>query len=69
MINYFWISTDKSYIISELSHGITLKVGTVIATGTPGGVAVGMKVPKFLQSGDVVECEIEGIGVLKNTIK
>ena len=57
------------YIISELSHGITLKVGTVIATGTPGGVAMGMKVPKFLQSGDVVECEIEGIGVLKNTIK
>lgn len=57
------------YIVSELSHGLTLKVGTVIATGTPGGVAMGMKVPRFLKSGDVVECEIEGIGVLKNTIK
>lgn len=58
-----------AYIISELSHGITLKVGTVISTGTPGGVAMGMKEPKFLKHGDVVECEIEGIGVLKNTIK
>ena len=58
-----------AYIISELSHGITLKVGSVISTGTPGGVAMGMKEPKFLKHGDVVECEIEGIGVLKNTIK
>ena len=48
--------------IVELSQGMTLEAGTVIATGTPGGVALGMKPPVYLKSGDVVECEIEGIG-------
>jgi 2-keto-4-pentenoate hydratase/2-oxohepta-3-ene-1,7-dioic acid hydratase in catechol pathway len=57
------------YIISELSHGMTLKSGTIIATGTPAGTGVGMNPPQFLKSGDVIECEIEGIGVLRNTVK
>lgn len=61
---------DIPYIIEELSAGMTLKAGTVIATGTPSGVALGMppEVQKYLESGDVVHCEIDGIGVLENTI-
>ena len=56
-------------IIVMLSEGMTLKAGTVIATGTPAGVGMGMKPPTFLKPGDVVECEIEGIGVLRNYIE
>lgn len=61
---------DIPYIIEELSTGMTLKAGTVIATGTPSGVALGMEptVREYLKSGDVIRCEIEGIGVLENTI-
>lgn len=61
---------DIPYIIEELSAGMTLKAGTVIATGTPSGVALGMEpsVRTYLKSGDVVRCEIEKIGVLENTI-
>lgn len=59
---------DISEIISELSSGMTLKAGTVIATGTPEGVGMGMNPPAFLKPGDVVTCYIEGIGELKNTI-
>ena len=57
-----------SEIISELSSGMTLKAGTIIATGTPAGVAMGMKNPIFLKPGDEVICYIEGIGELKNPI-
>ena len=56
-------------IISELSQGMTLRAGTIIATGTPSGVAMGMEQPKYLQPGDVMECWIEGIGTLRNTVK
>lgn len=58
-----------AYIISELSHGMTLRCGTIISTGTPAGAGVGMNPPQYLKRGDVVECEIEGIGVLRNTVK
>lgn len=57
------------HIIHELSQGMTLKAGTVIATGTPAGVGMGFNPPKFLKKGDVVRCEIEGIGVLENTVE
>lgn len=57
------------HIIHELSQGMTLKAGTVIATGTPAGVGMGFDPPKFLKRGDVVRCEIEGIGVLENTVE
>lgn len=57
------------HIIHELSQGMTLKAGTVIATGTPAGVGMGFDPPKFLKKGDVVRCEIEGIGVLENTVE
>ena len=59
---------DVPGLLAELSAGVTLKAGTVIATGTPAGVAMGMNPPKWLQPGDTVECKIEGIGSLINTI-
>ena len=61
--------TSVSDTIAELSAGMTLLPGTIIATGTPAGVGMGMDPPAFLKSGDIVECEIEGIGVLRNRVK
>ena len=55
-------------VIEELSSGMVLKAGTILSMGTPEGVAMGMDPPRFLQAGDVVECEIEGIGLLRNTV-
>ena len=60
--------TTVEEAVAELSQGMTLEAGTVIATGTPGGVALGMKPPVFLKSGDVIRCEIESIGVLENVV-
>ena len=59
---------DISHIVSELSQGMTLKPGTIIATGTPAGVGMGFNPPKFLVPGDVVECTIEGIGTIANKV-
>ncbi len=56
-------------VISQLSQGMTLQAGTIIAMGTPAGVGMGFDPPKFLKAGDVVTCEIEGIGKLTNEIK
>ena len=56
-------------IIAELSSGMTLLPGTIIATGTPAGVGMGFDPPRFLKSGDSVECRIEGIGTLQNTVR
>ena len=56
------------YIVSNLSQGMTLRAGSIIATGTPKGVGMGFDPPKFLRKGDVVECEIEAIGTLTNPI-
>ncbi|MFL0165331.1 fumarylacetoacetate hydrolase family protein [Candidatus Clostridium helianthi] len=61
--------TSIQDVIHELSQGITLKAGTIIAMGTPAGVGMGFIPPKFLKPGDIVECEIEGIGCLKNIVK
>lgn len=57
-----------SHVIHELSEGMTLKAGTIISMGTPSGVGMGFNPPRFLSSGDVVECEIEHIGILSNKI-
>ena len=57
------------YLIEELSKGMTIIPGDIIATGTPAGVGMGFKPPKYLKSGDVVECEIEKIGILKNIVE
>lgn len=62
------LMTTIPQILSELSAGMTLKAGTIIATGTPSGVGMGFVPPRFLVPGDVVTCEVEGIGVLTNPI-
>ena len=56
-------------VIAELSQGMTLKAGTITAMGTPAGVGMGFEPPKYLACGDVVRCEIDGIGVLENPVK
>ena len=58
-----------AYVIHELSQGMTLKAGTIIATGPPAGVGMGFDPPKFLNPGDLVRCEIEGIGALENQVE
>ena len=63
------LMTGIAEIIEELSSGITLLPGTIIATGTPAGVGMGFDPPKFFKRGDVVECTIEGIGTLCNTVR
>lgn len=55
-------------LITELSRGTTLIPGTVILTGTPSGVGAGRTPPVFLQPGDRVEVEIDGIGVQQNGV-
>ena len=55
-------------LIESLSAGITLEPGDIIATGTPSGVGYAMEPPQYLAHGDVVTCEIEGIGELTNEI-
>jgi len=55
-------------IIRDLSGALTLEPGDIIATGTPSGVAAGMEPPKWVQTGDVMEAEVEGIGVLRNKV-
>jgi 2-keto-4-pentenoate hydratase/2-oxohepta-3-ene-1,7-dioic acid hydratase in catechol pathway len=55
-------------LISVLSAGMTIEPGDVLATGTPEGVAMGRTPPPWLRPGDVVEAEIEEIGVLRNRI-
>lgn len=54
--------------IAYLSTAFTLEPGDLIATGTPEGVGVGMDPPQFLQPGDVVRCEIDGIGAIENRV-
>jgi len=55
-------------IIAELSLGLTLEPGDVIATGTPPGVGFARKPPEFLKPGDIMETEISGIGLIRNRI-
>jgi len=55
-------------IIAELSLGLTLESGDIIATGTPSGVGYARTPPEFLKPGDVLETEVEGIGLLRNKI-
>jgi 2-keto-4-pentenoate hydratase/2-oxohepta-3-ene-1,7-dioic acid hydratase in catechol pathway len=57
---------DIPTLIETISRGITLYPGDLIATGTPAGVGLGMKPPRFLAAGDVVRVEIDGIGAIEN---
>lgn len=54
--------------IAALSRGMSLEAGDVIATGTPAGVGFARTPPEFLQHGDIVECEVAGVGRLRNRI-
>jgi 2-keto-4-pentenoate hydratase/2-oxohepta-3-ene-1,7-dioic acid hydratase in catechol pathway len=56
-------------LISELSAGCRLQAGDIMITGTPEGVGFARKPPEYLKVGDVVEVEIEGIGVLRNRVQ
>jgi 2-keto-4-pentenoate hydratase/2-oxohepta-3-ene-1,7-dioic acid hydratase in catechol pathway len=55
-------------LVAQLSLGMTLPAGTLIASGTPAGVGFARDPKEFLQDGDVMETEIEGIGCLRNRI-
>jgi len=55
-------------LIAELSKGMTLLAGDVIATGTPAGVGFARTPPDFLADGDILEVEIENVGILRNTV-
>lgn len=56
-------------LVAELSRGMTLLPGTLILTGTPGGVGFARNPPRFLRDGDLVEVEIEGVGAIRNPVR
>ena len=56
-------------LVSFFSTGQTLQAGSLIMTGTAGGVGAAMKPPRFLEDGDEVVVKIEGIGTLRNVMK
>jgi 2-keto-4-pentenoate hydratase/2-oxohepta-3-ene-1,7-dioic acid hydratase in catechol pathway len=60
---------DIPTLIATISAGIELKPGDVIVTGTPVGVGIGFKPPKFLKAGDVVRITIENIGTIENRVR
>ncbi len=57
---------DIPTLIETVSRGITLYPGDVIATGTPAGVGMGLTPPRYIQAGDVIRIEIDGIGSIEN---
>ncbi|CZF80015.1 fumarylacetoacetate hydrolase family protein [Grimontia marina] len=59
---------DIPTLISDISTGITLEPGDIIATGTPSGVGAGRDPQEWMWPGDVIECGVEGIGVIRNPV-
>jgi 2-keto-4-pentenoate hydratase/2-oxohepta-3-ene-1,7-dioic acid hydratase in catechol pathway len=59
---------DVATIVAFASRTITLEPGDVIATGTPAGVGHYQQPPRYLSGGDVMRCEIEGIGAIENPV-
>jgi 2,4-didehydro-3-deoxy-L-rhamnonate hydrolase len=55
-------------VLADLSRVLTLEAGDVISTGTPGGIGSARQPPVLLRAGDVVECEIDGLGALRNPV-
>ena len=60
---------DFAHLVGYLSTFTTLEPGDIIATGTPIGAGIRFDPPRFLQPGDVVEIEVDGVGVLRNVVK
>jgi 2-keto-4-pentenoate hydratase/2-oxohepta-3-ene-1,7-dioic acid hydratase in catechol pathway len=60
---------DIPEVVSYISQFMTLLPGDIISTGTPFGVGLGLKPPKYLKEGDVIELGIEGLGVAKQHVK
>jgi 2,4-didehydro-3-deoxy-L-rhamnonate hydrolase len=60
---------DVAHIIEQLSFGMTLEPGDIIATGTPAGVGFARTPPEFLRPGDVVESGVQSIGVMRNVVQ
>lgn len=60
---------DVRTIVAFVSRTITLEPGDVIATGTPAGVGHYQRPPRYLAEGDVMRCEIEGIGAIENPVR
>ena len=56
-------------IIEDISKNLTLEIGDIISTGTCSGVGAGFIPPRYLKDGDIIECSIEKIGILKNKIR
>jgi 2-keto-4-pentenoate hydratase/2-oxohepta-3-ene-1,7-dioic acid hydratase in catechol pathway len=67
-----WNTSDMIFdiptLIAWLSRGMTLLPGDVLATGTPHGVGFARTPPEYLKPGDLVECEIDGLGALRNRV-
>lgn len=59
---------DIPTLLAEISRGMTLEPGDILATGTPAGVGFARTPPEFLRPGDVMESEIEGIGAMRNRV-
>lgn len=59
--------TRVAQIVAYISRFMTLLPGDVVATGTPSGVGMGMKPPRYLRPGDRIECGIEGLGAIRQT--
>jgi 2-keto-4-pentenoate hydratase/2-oxohepta-3-ene-1,7-dioic acid hydratase in catechol pathway len=59
---------DCYTLVEHITTAFTLEVGDVIATGTPGGVGIGMKPPRMLVAGDVVRIEIQNLGFIQNEV-
>ncbi len=68
------INTRQMYfkvprLIAELSFGLTLEPGDIIATGTPSGIGAGRTPQEWLKPGDIMETEIDRIGTIRNEIR
>jgi acylpyruvate hydrolase len=55
-------------LVSIISEGVTLEPGDLLVTGTPSGVGMARKPPLWMKAGDIVEVEIEKIGILRNPV-